>query len=142
MDHDFFTLFTRFWWLIFPIGWGIAGMFRAWMRHKRAQQALDVIQVYAQQGKEIPSDVLSVLQQPERPTRSPMYGSRGLTLVGFFCTAIAIAFLVLIIGRVGGSDPETHYGLMFVAVLMAGFAAAFFLTGHLLARDSKRLGPP
>ncbi|HWY60718.1 MAG TPA: hypothetical protein VNW15_02340 [Rhizomicrobium sp.] len=142
MDHDFYSLFSAYWWLLFPLGWGVAVMFKSWMRHKRAQQALEVIQVYAQQGKEIPPDVLRVLQQPEKPGRSPMYGSRGFTLVGFFCAALAIAFPVLIAGHVGGNDPDAFYGMLFVAVLMAGFAAAFFLTGHLLARDSKRLDPP
>src|SRR3954470_14018654 len=111
MHSDWYRLFAGFWWLIFPIGLGVAGMFRAWMRHKRAQQALEVIQAYAQQGKEIPPDILRVLQQPEQKSRSPLYGARGLTMVGFFCTAITLAFSVLIFGRVEGDDPEAFYGM-------------------------------
>lgn len=142
MDHDFFHLFTRYWWLIFPVGWGFAAVFKSWMRHQRAQQALDVIKSYASQGKEIPPEVLRVLQQPEREGRSPAHRARGLIFVGFIFTALTLAFSVLIIGRVEGDDPEAFFGMMFVAVLMAGFAGAFFVTAYLWGQDSKRLDPP
>ena len=140
---DWFRFFAGFWWLIFPLGWGIAAMIGAFLRHKRAQQALEVIQTFAQQGKEIPPDVLKILQQPDKNDRLPQERarnrSRGLIFVGFIFVALALSFPVLIYGKAGGDDI---YGLWFVTVLMAGFAAAFFVTAYLVAKDHKRLDPP
>jgi hypothetical protein len=142
MNHDFYSLFSHYWWLLFPLAWGIGAMVRAFLRHKRAQQTLEIVKTYADQGKEVPPEVLLLLQlPPDRKIRSPVDLSRGFMFVGFICVAMAVAFPVLIFGQVKG-DPQDFYGLMFVAVLMAGFAVAFFITAYLVAKDRKRLDPP
>jgi len=142
MHSDGYRLFASFWWLIFPIGWGIAGMMRAFLSHQRAQQALEIVKGYADQGKEIPPELLSVLQRPEREGRTATDRSRSFLMAGFVFSALTAGFAVLIIGRIAGDDHEAFIGMSFVAVLMAGFAAACFLMAQIWARDSKRLDRP
>jgi hypothetical protein len=62
MDHDFYWLFSRFWWLIFPLFWMGAMVMAHWSRHARANRALDIIKSYADQGKEPPPELLKGLQ--------------------------------------------------------------------------------
>jgi hypothetical protein len=51
-------LFLGFWWLIFPVlGFVFAG-FGMWMHHNRSQRALDILKIYADQGKDPPPEVL------------------------------------------------------------------------------------
>jgi hypothetical protein len=142
MHSDFYQFAVGFWWLIFPVGWGLAGMFRAWMRHKRAQQALEIIKGYADQGKEVPPDLLNVLQQPDKPGKSALQVSHGLAFAGFLCVTLAVAFCVLMVGRVEGDEPNAFWGMMFVVVLMAGSALAFFLFAWLQAGSGKRPDAP
>ena len=146
MHSDGYRLFANFWWLLFPLFWAIGRMIRLFLDHKRAAQALEVVKSYADQGKEMPPEIIKVLQQPAMPVgqwpfRSPRDKARGLIFVGLIFVALACAFPVLIYGHAGGNDPEDAAGLWFVTVLMAGFAAAFFLTAYLAAKDSSRLDP-
>ena len=52
MDHDFYWLFSRFWWLIFPLFWMGVMVMAHWSRHNRANRALDIVKSYADQGKD------------------------------------------------------------------------------------------
>jgi hypothetical protein len=133
MQHsDFYNFAAGFWWLIFPIGWGLAGMARAWMKHKRAEQALEILTSYAAQNKEPPPEVLALLQPRERKERDfsvrPLHYLSG----GFFFAALAVSFGVLYL--TGGGRHDDPAGLLFVTVMMAGFAVALFLTGWIAAR--------
>jgi hypothetical protein len=135
MQHsDFYNFATGFWWLIFPIGWGVAGLLGAWMRHKRAEQALEILSSYAGQNKEPPPEVLALLQPRERKERDfrvqPLHYLSG----GLFFAALAVAFIVLYANKIGGGEHDSQAGLLFVTVLMAGFAVALFLTGWIASR--------
>lgn len=135
MEHgDFYNFITGFWWLIFPVGWGIAGMLRAWMKHQRAQQALEILTGYAAQNKEPPPEVLALLQPREPKERDfsvrPLHYLSG----GFFFAALAVAFAVLCFAKPGGGGHDETAGLLFVTVLMAGFSVALFLTGWIASR--------
>jgi hypothetical protein len=136
MQHsEFYRFATNFWWLIFPIGWGLAGMARAWMKHKRAQQALEILSSYAGQNKEPPPEVLALLQPRERKEDRPLHDLTVHFLVGgFFFTAMAVAFSVLYLGKIGGGGTDSRIGLLFVTVMFAGFAVGLFLTAWIAAR--------
>ena len=60
-------LFREFFWLIFPIfGMGIA-VFAIWMAHSSKRKTLDLLRIYAQQGKEPPQALLDALHwDPDR----------------------------------------------------------------------------
>lgn len=141
-DHsEWYRLATGFWWLIFPIGWGVFGLLGSWIRHREAQQALEVLKSYAEQGKEAPPELIQVLRgtPPDKRdrARAPVTLSRGTLLAGLIFTALSIAFLVLRATRITEHDPDAQGGLLFVVVLMAGFAAAMFITSFVLARDER-----
>jgi hypothetical protein len=146
-DHDFYWLFSHFWWLLFPLFWAVGRMVRLYWEHQRAGQALDVIRAYAAQGKEIPPEVVKILQQPtetslRQATRSPRDKARSFMIGGFFFIAVAIGFCMLILGRIAGNEREAYVGMTFVVTILLGFAATFFITSYLYHRDSNRLDPP
>jgi hypothetical protein len=143
MDHsDFYNFATHFWWLIFPVGWGIAGLLGAWMKHKRAEQALDILTTYASQNKEPPPEVLALLQPRERrEERRLRLGPLPFLTGGFFFTAMTVAFAVLYLAKRGDGGHDDIAGLMFTTVLMAGFAVALFLTGWIVSRSKNQIPP-
>jgi len=137
MQHsDFYNFATSFWWLIFPIGWGFAGMMGALMRHWRAEQALQILATYASQNKEPPPEVLALLQPRERKVRRPGDRPQHFWGGGFFFAALAVAFAVLYWGKIAGGDHESQMAMLFVTVLMAGFAVGLFLTGWMASRNT------
>jgi hypothetical protein len=141
MNSEAYTLFSGYFWLIFPIGWGIAAMFKTWLRHKRAEQTLELIKGYADQGKDIPPDLLNVLKLADKNGRTPRERARRATTVGLIFVALAVAFSVLS-WTSPGKDGHDVSGLMFVVVLFAGIAVAFFASAYLSSKDSNRLDAP
>lgn len=57
-------LFRSYWWLIFPVGWMIAGGFSSLLNYKRQKDTLKLIQTYAEKGQEPPEALLKVLDRP------------------------------------------------------------------------------
>ena len=57
-------LFRSYWWLIFPLGWMIAGGFTSLLNYKRQKDTLKLIQTYAEKGQEPPEALLKVLDRP------------------------------------------------------------------------------
>jgi hypothetical protein len=142
MQHsDFYQFATGFWWLIFPVGWGIAGMMRAWMKHKRAEQALQILTSYAGQNKEPPPEVLALLQPRERKERDFSVRPQHYLSGGFFFAALAVAFAVLYLGKIAGGDHDSQTCILFVTVMMAGFAVALFLTAWVAGRSKNQIPP-
>ena len=81
-DDTFLSLFRQFWWLIFPLWWMVLRVIRTF-RHQSAQdRALEVLRIYAAQGKEPPPEVLKALTQPSVAPddysggNGPLYQSR------------------------------------------------------------------
>lgn len=57
-------LFRQFWWLIFPVGWMVAGAFTSLLNYRRQKDTLKLIQAYAEKGQEPPAALLKVLDRP------------------------------------------------------------------------------
>ncbi len=57
-------LFRSYWWLIFPLGWMIAGGFSSLLNYNRQRDTLKLIQTYAEKGQEPPEALLKVLDRP------------------------------------------------------------------------------
>jgi len=62
MDHDFYWLFSHFWWLIFPLFWMVAMMARLWSRHSRANRAWTSSRAM-RPGQGTAAELLKTLQQ-------------------------------------------------------------------------------
>ena len=135
-QHSDFYLFVRdFFWMVFPIGAGLIAMFAAWLHQRRAQQALEVLQSFAAQGKAVPPELLALIQ-PRRRERAPGEQARTMLLVGFILLAMAASFTVLISAL--GGDMRTLAGLYFVAAMFVGVAAAFFIIAGIARRDARQ----
>ena len=139
---DFYLFAANYWWLIFPVGWGVFGLLGSWIKHREAQQALEVLKSYAEQGKEAPSELIQILKgAPPSETRDrsrmPVSLSRGALLVGLALSALSFAFVVLRATKITDNDPNAQGGLLFVIVLMGGLAVASFIAAFLFSRDAQ-----
>lgn len=138
---DFYLFASSFWWLVFPIGWGLAGLVRALLRHREAQNALETLKSYAAQNREPPPELVQILKSPVKAPPSPQERARWSLIAGLFFVALSVAFLVLRATHVGGDSTDTQGAMLFVVVLMAGFAAALFIAALLFARDARPQKP-
>src|SRR5476651_710127 len=62
LHTETYLLFTHYWWLVFVLIWAVTRLARLWSRHVQAQQTLDMIKSYVDQGKEPPPEMLKILQ--------------------------------------------------------------------------------
>jgi hypothetical protein len=137
MDHDFFTLFSRFWWLIFPLFWMAYAMVRLWLRHSRANRSLDILKSYAEQGKEPPAEVLAALKDRHdldaHRHRGPEHGWMR------FCLFAGLAVAFAVVAFIPNDMSEGHeFVFIFVAIIMVGLA----LGGLISALMKPRLDQP
>jgi hypothetical protein len=126
--HDLIWLFTRYWWLIFPLFWMGVAMMGIWSRHTRANRSLDLIKSYADQGKDPPPELLKALQGggdwggwcgPRYGRFSPERRLHRTFLFG----ALAVAFAVLYFGH-SGDDNWHHHGFGYLMPLVIFTALA------------------
>ena len=133
MDHDIYWLFNRYWWLLFPLCWGIGQMFKSWQRHDRAKEALTVLKSYADQGKEPPPELVAVLRQPdqadERKNAQGSYRHYGWVPV-FLFGALTCGFVLMGLFPPNGAPPVAMF---FVALIMAGLSI-----GNLVAMQARQ----
>jgi len=54
-------LFRSYWWLVFPLSWGVFGVFRSWLAYRARHDALDVLRSYAEAGREPPPALVARL---------------------------------------------------------------------------------
>ena len=71
MDHNW----MRFWWLIFPLMWFVFGILRMLLCHRHRRDTLELLRTYATQGRELPPELVKVLQNGDslgwRRSRGP-----------------------------------------------------------------------
>jgi hypothetical protein len=137
MEHDFFTLFSRFWWIIFPLFWMAYAMVRLWLRHSRANRTLDILKSYAEQGKEPPAEVLTALKDRHdldaHRHSGPEHGWRHFYLFA----GLAVAFGV--VAFVPNEMSEGHeLAFVFVAIIMVGLALGGLVSALMKPRSDVR----
>ena len=123
-DDTFVELFRQFWWLIFPLAWIVLRLVRTF-RHQSAQdRALEVLRIYAAQGREPPPEVLKALTQTGSPSTDvlggPLYQQHVNSPASAWWTFFV--FIALTGGfAVGASNfsNEAHGAFMVVTVVMA-----------------------
>lgn len=125
MKHDFYMLFSAYWWLIFPLFWMVSASLQLWSRHLKAQRAMDVIKACIEQGKEPPAEVLEILHSDDRKPRGGRH-ERGWISV-FVFGAIA-AGLVMFAFLPGERDLQQTAVFLFAAFIMMGLCIGHFLT--------------
>jgi hypothetical protein len=135
MNHDFYSLFGHFWWLIFPLFWMCAMTAAHWSRHNRANKVLDLLKSYADQGKEPPPELLKALQAQGampggdqdwnrcRGRRSPERRLFGALL--FFSLACGFGFLTYY--NFNNEDAHHTFGLLVPTLVFAALALSNFI---------------
>jgi hypothetical protein len=142
-NSDWYRLFSSYWWLLFPLGSAVWGLFDTWARHRRADRALDMLKTYADQGKEPPAALIEALRQPVNGWgrgyyRGPYGRSRGPWIPAFLFAGLAAAFLSrFFFPDMGHRD----FGTIFIACIMAGLCLGF-LASALDRRGNDRDLPP
>ncbi len=134
-----------FWWLIFPVGGMLMGLFAMIGHYNHRKDTLRILKSYADQGKDPPAGLLEALKSDEE--RAMDYGyygrrrwrRRGYGWGGFgpFVPFAALAAGFGYFGYYGGG------GGMFTALAMAfGVAAVFMLIGGLIGLATRPRLPP
>lgn len=59
----FVTLFNQYWWLMFPLGFGVFGIFQAVLKDDENRRAMALIRSYTDQGKDVPPELLTLLKR-------------------------------------------------------------------------------
>lgn len=108
--HDFAELFSRYWWLIFPLYYMIARSIRLSRRTSSQDRAMEILRIYAAKGETPPPEVLKAMQDM---TSHPDDVDDGLTRTGGVYSPAP---------RRGGATGEWWTFFVFLA-LTAGFAA-------------------
>jgi hypothetical protein len=57
-------LFRSYWWLLFPLAWFIGSAWTSWLNYRRQRETLDIVRRYADAGREVPPELMKVLDRP------------------------------------------------------------------------------
>lgn len=132
------SLFYQFWWLIFPIGFGLLGAYNSFLGYRRQRDALNLIKTYAEKGQEPPEALLKVLQQPihDDSWDGSSSGNRQPTnywsLFGLF-TALGLGFL----GASHFTDLDSGTGAFLIVAFVMGAVAIWALISALTCRRNR-----
>lgn len=136
MHHsEFYSFASSYWWLIFPLGWGLIAILRIWERHRRAQATLDLLKSYVDQGKEVPSALLESIL-PQAATVGRTYEPLHFWLGALSLAAGAVGFSALAWLRARQSDPDSINAVFIAILLGAGAAACAIFAIIVMARKS------
>lgn len=136
--HDFYELFSRFWWLIFPLYYMVARSIRLSRRTTSQDRAMEILRIYAAKGEQPPPEVMKALtQMTSHPddeygtggATDPSGGYRMAPRTGsagswwwtcFIFVAVTAGFAVGVNGF--GPQSEAHTPFLIVTVIMAFLA--------------------
>ncbi len=145
MNFDHF--FWSFWWLIFPVGGMLMGLFAMIGHYNHRREALRILKSYADQGKDPPPALLDAIKSDEeRYYDDGYYGRRRWRRHrygygwGGFGPFVPFAALAAGFGWYGyyGGGPS-----VFTALALAfGIAAVFMLIGGLISLATRPKLPP
>jgi hypothetical protein len=131
MQHDWYDVFSHFWWLIFPLMWMLAAFARISLRHRESQRILDMIQTYTSQGKEPPAALVEMFKGRrggggrQAWRYSEPYYTHRLWRRFFLFLFLAVAFASATVWR--NYLPEDmgehrHFGWVIAAVVLGALA--------------------
>lgn len=132
------NLFYSFWWLIFPIGFMIAGAFNSFLGYKRQKDALNLLRAYADKGQEPPAELLKVLQRPldddswTGSSGAPRQPTNYWSLFGLFA-ALSAGF----VGAGYYTDMDRGSGAFTIVAFVMGAVAVWALISALTTRRNR-----
>lgn len=140
------SFFFGFWWLIFPVGGMLMGLFGMIGHYNHRKDTLRILKSYADQGKDPPAGLLEALKSDEeRAMDSGYYGRRrwrrhrgyGWGGFGAFVPFAALAAGFGWFGYYGGGPK-----VMTALALAFGVAAVFMFLGGIVNLITRPKLPP
>jgi hypothetical protein len=131
-------LFYKFWWLIFPVGYMLMGVFNSFLGYRRQKDAVSLLRTYAEKGQEPPEALLKVLQRPldedgwHGTSAGNRYPTNYWSLFGLF-TALSAGFL----GAGHYTDMDSGTGAFTVVAFAMGAVAVWALISALTCRRNR-----
>ena len=134
--------FFSFWWLIFPLMGFVFGGLGMYFNHRQQQRAMDLLKIYAEQGKDPPPEVMSAVNGGPGPWGGPYggrwsggWGWRGAYYGGpFWAWRRVFVFAALAIGFGSASQyADMGHGASHAFLLVAIIMAALFVGALLFA---------
>jgi hypothetical protein len=100
---------------------------KLWLRHSRANRTLDILNSYAEKGKDPPPELLAALQN-RHDVHEHRDGGHVYSWTPFFLfSSLAVAFCVM--AFVPNDMAEGHeLAFVFVAIIMVGLALGSLVT--------------
>lgn len=131
-------LFRQFWWLLFPLGWFVVSGVQQLMRYRRQRDTIDLLKVYAANGREPPPELIATLNNPRSDEEDDWDGSSSSGATSGWFYVVLFGFLGAGFGYAAFTDL---YGageaFTLVALVFAALAAAY-LVSSLLSRRKPR----
>ncbi|WP_420432897.1 hypothetical protein [Hyphobacterium sp.] len=130
----FGDLFSRFWWLLFPLGFFVIAGWNSYMSYKRTQVKVELLKTYAQSGNTPPPELIAALDKDSDNAKEFLDDqSRHGSGHGGGSTA----FLVILFSGLAGVFTYVGYtgwlgdttSMYFVAMILAVLAVAFLFGG-------------
>ena len=59
----FTTLFNQYWWLLFPLGFMVAGVIRLVLKDEEKRRIMALIRTCTDQGKDVPPELFNLLKR-------------------------------------------------------------------------------
>jgi hypothetical protein len=119
-SSDAFRFFAHFWWLIFPIAWLIGHGFNIWLHHRRAQHTLELIKLYADQGREPPPQLLEALRAPLPDRRDERWDWSKLPKRNWIPVGLFFGLAAGFVFAISAEEPGLFFGF-----IMAGLGLGF-----------------
>lgn len=123
-------LFRSYWWLLFPLAWFIGSGWTSWLNYRRQRETLDIVRRYADSGKEVPPELMKVLDKPI-DSEAEFWGNASSgsgsptnywSLFGLFAVIGAGFGVAAYMPQVFGADMGVRFPFTVVALTMAAVA--------------------
>lgn len=134
----FVELFSRFWWLVFPIFWMAMSVWRTLSGERRSNSVMRTIRAYVEQGKEPPPELLKLAARGDwdydpREVRDPMAPPRASRSNAWSFITFAALAAGFGVGYYFNQGAAWSFAFLVVAVVMGVMALgalAILLSGR------------
>lgn len=139
---DLTELFTRFWWLLFPLAFFLIAGWNSFMSYKRTKAKVELLKAYAQSGNTPPPELISALDRDSDNAKEFLDGQSkhgsdhgGGTSVFLVVLFAGLSGVFAFVGHQGWLGDDTS--MYFVAMIL-GVLALAFLFGGLFGRSRRK----
>lgn len=133
-------LFRSYWWLLFPLGWMVAGGVHSILNYFRQKETLKLIRTYAEKGQEPPASLLKILEQPI-DSDAEMWRSTGSGSSGNDGNWFSVVLFGLLAGGFGYAAWTDMYGageaFLIVAFVLGALSVACLVSALVRGRRGR-----